>query len=283
MPNIFAQPYYTGTPLGTLAFYGTGTLVLAAIYSDSAGVTPLPNPITADTNGRYPEIYLADGVTYRVIERDSGGVTLADVDPINPTGALSSLSVAGNGTFTGYVRAATPNSGTAGGCQLLGNVTTGFAYAQVLNNTAAVEWGNWRYDSTGLARWSGAAQVVGALTVGGALSAGAGVFSDRAYTVPTALTVAATTTLDASGSNAFTATLATNITTFTINNAVEGQTLSVLFKQDGTGSRTIAWPASFRWPAGSAPVLSTAAGSRDLLTAQFIDGVWLAALSKGFA
>lgn len=283
MPNIFAQPYYTGTPLGTLAFYGTGTLVLTTIYADAAGTTPLPNPVTADTAGRYPEIYLADGVTYRVIERDSAGVTLADVDPVNPTGALSSLSVAGDGTFTGRVRAATPNSGTTGGFQLLGNAASGFGYFQVLNSAAAVEWGNWRYDSAGLARWSGAAQIVGALTVGGALTTGSGLFNGRAYTVPVALTVAATTALDASASNAFTATMTTNITTFTISNAVEGQTLAVLFKQDGTGSRTIAWPASFRWPAGSAPLLSTAAGARDLLSAQFIDGVWLAALSKGFA
>ena len=154
---------------------------------------------------------------------------------------------------------------------------------QALNAAGSVEWGHWRYDNTGLARWSGALQAVGAATFGGALSAGAGTFSGRARTVPVALTVAATTVLDAALSNAFTATLNVNVTTFTINNAVEGQTMSVLFVQDGTGSRTIAWPASFRWPGGSAPVLSTAASARDLLTAQFIGGVWLAVLSKGFA
>jgi hypothetical protein len=283
MPNIFAQPYYTGTPLGTLTFYLTGTLVTEDIFSTVAGDTALPNPVTADVEGRYPEIYLADGVVYRMIERDSDGVTLADVDPINPVGSLSSLSVAGDGEFEGFVSAVTPDAGTDGGFKLLASAVTNFAYSQVLDEDGAVEWGHWRYDSTGLARWSGALQSVGAFTAGGAITGGSGTFSGRARTVPVALTVAASTTLDAALSNAFTAAMTVNVTTFTVTNAVEGHTMSVLFTQDGTGNRTIAWPASFRWPGGSAPVLSTAASARDLLTAQFIGGVWLAVLSKGFA
>ncbi len=282
MPQIFAQPYYTGTPLGTLTFYTTGTLTLATIFADIGG-TPLGNPVTADVNGRFPEIYLADGTTYRVIERNSLGTTLADVDPINPPVSFTSLSVTGNGDFSGKVRAITPNSGTTGGFQLRANNVSGFAYFQVQTNDGVTEWGNWRYDSTGLARWSGAGQFVGALTVGGAFASGAATLSGRARTVPVALTVAATTTMDVALSNAFTATLTTNITTFTINNAVEGQAVSVLFKQDGTGNRTIAWPATFRWAGGSAPTLSTAANARDLLSAQFIDGVWIASLLKGAA
>lgn len=283
MANIFSSPYYTGTPLGTLTFYDTGTLIPNIIYSDDSLVTPLPNPITADVNGRYPEIYLADGVIYRVIERDADGVTLADVDPINPTAAFTSLTVSGDGVFDGTVTAQTPDAGTEGAFKALASSVTNYAYFEALDPTGAVQWGNWRYDSTGLARWSGAFQVVGAATIGGALASGAGTFSGSARTVPVALTVAATTTCNTALSNAFTATLTTNITTFTVSNPTEGQTISIMFKQDGTGSRTISWPALFRWPAGSAPVLSTAAGARDLLTAQFIDGVWLAALSKGFA
>ena len=36
--------------------------------------------------------------------------------------------------------------------------------------------------------------------------------------------------------------------------------------QDATGSRTITWPAAVLWPAGAAPVLSTAANSIDIVT-----------------
>lgn len=36
--------------------------------------------------------------------------------------------------------------------------------------------------------------------------------------------------------------------------------------QDGTGSRTITWPAAARWSGGTAPTLSTAASSVDIVT-----------------
>jgi hypothetical protein len=283
MPNIFAQPYFTGTPLGTLTFYSTGTLVLATIYSDASATIALPNPLTADAEGRYPEIYLADGITYRMIERDADGVTLADVDPINPPLGLNSLQVATDGTFGGRVRAVTPDAGTQGGFQLVASPISNFGYVQILDPTSVTEWGNWRYDNTGLARWSGAMQVIGALTVGGALASGSALFTGSARTTPVAVTVAATTTINVAQSNIFTLTMTTSITTLTINNAVEGQSIGVLFKQDGAGSRTVAWPASFRWASGSAPTLSTAGGARDFLSAQFIDGVWIAALLKGAA
>lgn len=36
--------------------------------------------------------------------------------------------------------------------------------------------------------------------------------------------------------------------------------------QDGTGSRTVTWPGAVKWPAGTAPTLSTAASSEDIVT-----------------
>jgi len=36
--------------------------------------------------------------------------------------------------------------------------------------------------------------------------------------------------------------------------------------QDGTGSRTVTWPASVKWPGGTAPTLSTAAGAVDIIS-----------------
>ena len=283
MAAIFAQPYYTGQPLGTLSFYVTGSLTLATIYSDDAATVPLPNPVTADAEGRFPAIYLATGTEYRVIEKNELGVTLADVDPVNPPVAVGGGTISGNINVVGTVKAQTPNVGTTGGFQLVANSVSGFGYQQALASNGVTQWGVWRYDSTGLARWSGALQVVGAATIGGALTSGAAVFNGRARTAPVALTVSATTALDASASNAFTAAMTTNVTTLSISNAVEGQAISILFTQDATGSRTIAWPASFRWAGGAAPTLSTAANARDLLSAQFLGGSWNAALIKGLA
>lgn len=240
MAAIFAQPYYTGQPLGTLSFYLTGTTTLATIYSDEAGITPLPNPVTADAAGRFPAIYLTSGTEYRVIEKNEAGTTLADVDPVNPPVAVGGGTITGDINVTGTVKAQTPNVGTNGGFQLVANSASGFGYFQALASDGVTQWGVWRYDNTGLARWSGTLQVVGAATIGGALTCGSSTFNGRARTVPVALTVAATTTLDAAASNAFTAAMTVNVTTLSISNAVEGQAISILFTQDATGSRTIA-------------------------------------------
>jgi hypothetical protein len=92
-----------------------------------------------------------------------------------------------------------------------------------------------------------------------------------------------TATLDMNSSNQWKITLTENITTFNVSNENEGQSLLIRFLQDGTGSRTIAWPADFKWPGGVTPVLSTAANAADVLQATFVNGAWYGNLLKGFA
>jgi hypothetical protein len=95
-------------------------------------------------------------------------------------------------------------------------------------------------------------------------------------------------TLDASLSNVFTTTLTASITVApTITNPKDGQTINWFLTQDSTGSRLITgyWPASFKWPGGSAGVLSTAANAVDLLVATYraTPGYWYASLVKNFS
>ena len=42
--------------------------------------------------------------------------------------------------------------------------------------------------------------------------------------------------------------------------------MTIKFVQDGTGSRTMTWPGTFKFPSGSSNALSTAAGSVDIIT-----------------
>ncbi len=55
----------------------------------------------------------------------------------------------------------------------------------------------------------------------------------------------------------------------------------IIVTQDGSGLRTITWPASFRWQGGFSPSLSTAAGATDVIQIMTYDGgiTWLAAIS----
>jgi len=61
-----------------------------------------------------------------------------------------------------------------------------------------------------------------------------------------------------------TLTAATVTLTFTAPVGVGNFLLKVV--QDGSGSRTVTWPAAVLWPGGSAPTLSTAASSVDIVS-----------------
>jgi hypothetical protein len=83
-----------------------------------------------------------------------------------------------------------------------------------------------------------------------------------------ALTSGTSVTLDISAGSLFTITLAHNIGTFTWSNpASSGDVSAFVLKvtQDGTGNRTIAFPASVVWAGGTAPELSTGAADVDVL------------------
>jgi hypothetical protein len=83
---------------------------------------------------------------------------------------------------------------------------------------------------------------------------------------PQTLTDGATIAWDmAAGFNAK-VTLGGNRTLSTPTNPKVGLTYVLEVIQDGSGSRTMTWPASFNWGASGAPTLSTGAAKVDLVT-----------------
>jgi hypothetical protein len=92
--------------------------------------------------------------------------------------------------------------------------------------------------------------------------------------------------LDCALSNVFTVTMSGNVTTApTFSNLKDGQTINWFITQDATGTRTMTWPATFKWPGASAGVLSTGANDVDLLVATYMSatGFWYATLLKDFS
>jgi len=79
----------------------------------------------------------------------------------------------------------------------------------------------------------------------------------------TALTDASSIATDLALSNNFAITLGGNRTLANPTNTVAGQSGSIFITQDGTGSRTLAFGTNFKFVAGTAPTLSTAASSID--------------------
>jgi hypothetical protein len=73
-------------------------------------------------------------------------------------------------------------------------------------------------------------------------------------------------------------TLTGNVSSLTISNPVAGGQYVFYIKQDGTGGRTVSWPATFKWGfGGSAPTLTTTASRTDIIGAIY-DGTNYAAV-----
>ena len=51
--------------------------------------------------------------------------------------------------------------------------------------------------------------------------------------------------------------------TFTFPTATAGKSFIMILKQDGTGSRTVTWPAAVKWPGGTAPTITSTASKAD--------------------
>ena len=108
-----------------------------------------------------------------------------------------------------------------------------------------------------------------------------------AYTPESAVAFHATAmALDCDLSNVFATTLTANVTVApNLLSANDGQTINWFLTQDAGGSKTMTWPALFKWPGGTPGVLSTGANAVDLLVATYRAGTgyWYVSLTKAFA
>ena len=99
------------------------------------------------------------------------------------------------------------------------------------------------------------------------------------------LTDAATINIDASLGNNFRVVLAGNRTLANPTGLIDGQVFNVRIKQDGTGSRTLAYGTKYKFPGGTAPVLSTAGNALDFMSCQYdaTDDTLICVTNKAFA
>ena len=86
-------------------------------------------------------------------------------------------------------------------------------------------------------------------------------------------------------SNVHRLTLTSNTTIAAPTNALSGQVMNFIIKQDGTGNWTVTWNSVFKFPSGTAPTITAAAGSVDVVTMQYdaTDEVWYCVASQNFS
>jgi hypothetical protein len=257
-----------------------------AVYFDSALTIPAAQPIR--TSGGYPvysgspaRLFVNSDYSIRVNDKN-GALVFSAATSTGTTGTV--VTTDGTQTLTNKTLVApvlgTPASGTLTNCVGL-PVSTGLtgAGSGVLTFLATPSSANLRSaltDETG----TGAAVFATAPTIAGAT------FTGNAQTTPVVVIFSATAmAIDCALSNVFTIAMTANVTTaMTFSNLKDGQTINVFLTQDATGSRTMTWPASFKWPGASAGVLSTGANDVDLLVATYraATGFWYATLLKDF-
>jgi hypothetical protein len=171
----------------------------------------------------------------------------------------------------------------------------GFLYLQGTGTTGAGVWQKWQVTSI--------TDATGYTKLAVSLQGSEGSFADDAEIslavqqpnpVPgtdrnnvSALASSGAVAIDCDLGDYFTLALAGNVTAITFNNLpAAGKAVSLMVKitQDAT-ARTVVWPASFRWAAGSVPAVSTGAGSVDVLAISTFDqgATWQATLANAFA
>lgn len=93
----------------------------------------------------------------------------------------------------------------------------------------------------------------GAITVN---TAGNATFNRQYLSAKFAVAFSATPTYDFNNGNVQSTTLTGVVTSSTFSNGISGGRYVLILTQDGTGGRTVVWPASVKWGGGTAPTLS---------------------------
>lgn len=236
----------SGVALGSgwkLNFYTGGTSTQITTYNARSGGSANANPVIADANGRFDEIWITDYQTIKWVLTDAADVVKVTVDDY----VIDQVPVATDANLAGFLAnaSATPLAVAYGGTGAttdtnartnlgLGSVATlaETTTAQYLANTADK-----------------------ALSTDQVWAAGATV----------ALTDAATVAVDMSLGLNFTLAIGGNRTLGAPTNPKQGQSGFIEITQDATGSRTLAYHANWVFDNGSDPVLSTAANTKDVL------------------
>ena len=161
------------------------------------------------------------------------------------------LNVTGNTTFSNNVL-------FTAGANVYANGALGTAGQSLLSNGSSVYWAFSGVNVASQYAWTNTQSFSNTVTFNGTVSS-------QANTLNQTLTDGATISWDVSAGQIATVTLGGNRTMAAPTNLkVTTYLLHVI--QDGTGSRTLTWNAIFKWPAGTAPPLTTTAAARDIFS-----------------
>jgi hypothetical protein len=229
---------------------GTGSIVLRGA-GPTTGITVVAGErcLAAWNGSDFVKIATstADGVT-----TFSGGTT----------GLTPSTDTSGAVTLAGTLVPANGGTGVANGTNNTITFTGNFTFGVTLSNNTTVT-----FPVTGtLATLAGTETLTNKTIEAGTFTNG---YTEEVATANTSTAY----TIDLAGGSVQILTLTGNCT-FTFPTATAGQSFILLLKQDGTGGRTVTWPASVEWPGATAPTITSTASKMDKLVFTAADSNW---------
>lgn len=282
--------------------YGDGSVTVALPTGGTKGLGTI-NATGLFVNGVAVSTGGAPGGSSAMVQYNNGGAfggfTLSgDATLVTSTGVITVTKTSGvafaTSATTDTTNAANISSGTIGTARLGSGAASSSVFLRGDQTWAAITSGNVSglaasatTDTTNATNITSGTLGDARLTSNIPLKNATNAFTAGNQTTPSAVTFnASAMTINCALSNVFTCTFTGTVTVApTVSNPGDGQTINFFITQDGTGSRTMTWPTSFKWPGGTVGVLSTAINAVDLVVATYraSTGFWYTSLSKGFA
>lgn len=242
------------TGLGTMSTQAasavaiTGGSIVGTSITIADDVFTLQDNIDATKQAQFQLSGLLTGTTYvyTLPTSGSGASTLVDLNSSQTISATKTLS------------SATQNIGSSAGAG-----TQQFAYGATttgLTKTVNVGTGGLSGSTTAIAIGSSVSGATSTTTMNGT-----SLFAGTGYAANFALTDAATIAWDTVNQVATFTFVSSNRTMGAPTNLKNGAFYALAVIQNG-GSNTLTWNSVFKWAAGTAPTLSTAAGAKDYFT-----------------